>query len=196
MYIFYKIFLQWIYWTLFFYRTLFYDFHHWTTRESIRILDFVFNLGLIDSGARFAHMTVTIGNCCSYLHKESWDRAQRLAFWAVWVGGCLLCQSIPGTLRYRRPYLMFLFLLWLGYVHGQPVGDERELSFSKFFSKLDLPLFRGPFLSILLQNKARGVSGFLTQHKSTTHHTIVFHHCDYVLGAKYYVILSNLRLQK
>jgi hypothetical protein len=32
MYIFYKIYLQWIYWTLFFYRTLFYDFRQWTPR--------------------------------------------------------------------------------------------------------------------------------------------------------------------
>ena len=32
---------------------------------------------------------------------------------------------------------------------------ERELYFSELFSKLDLPLFRGPFLSILQHNKAR-----------------------------------------
>jgi hypothetical protein len=33
MYIFYKIYLQWIYWTLFFYLTLFYDFRQWSLQS-------------------------------------------------------------------------------------------------------------------------------------------------------------------
>ena len=68
---------------------------------------------------------------------------------------------------------------------------ERELS----FSKLDLPLFQGPFLSILPQNIAR-VGGWVfnsSQVYHSPHHRT--HHCIYVFGAKCYVICSNLRLQ-
>ena len=64
------------------------------------------------------------------------------------------------------------------------------------FSKLDLPLFRGPFLHILHQNKARagGWDFDSTQIYFLSNHSI--YHYSYVCIANFWLIWNSLNFQE
>ena len=73
-------------------------------------------------------------------------------------------------------------------IHTIYIHPRERCLFSKLFSKLDLPLFKGPCLSILHQNKARvGAWGFLSsQVYCSPKHSI--HHYNHGLSAMFYII--------
>ena len=108
----------------------------------------------------------------------------------VWFQCAMWCKQLESALGFKGTRARSLVMISLKNVTWKSLDSLRELS----FSKLDLPLFIGPFLSILHQNKVT-VGGWdynSTQIYFLSNHSI-YH---YVCSTRFCMIWNGLSCQE